>query len=285
LKTQLTRYERQRVSEAKTASAKVLGKEATGIRDKHDEELAKKISAKSGTPIATVRRLVKARHHGVLYPDVELQFDHLDDLVTVGAVMADPDRYVDETLADPIEGVDYGRCKAMVMSGDDGDLFIHSFAHGRGIYRLRHHLKSAKATLDNIADCTVDDAIAILAQAELEDDEEDQFAKFVSEKSKTSIRAVRARIKKKRAERRAKARESSMEAQGDGRIILRRPEPYGELTPVVTFLDELLANDGTQEPPMRNASGALVRVEEKEPWALHLLTSESANAGDNQASP
>ena len=29
---------------------------------------------------------------------------------------------------------------------------------------------------------------------------------------------------------------------------------------------------------MRNASGAIVRVEEKEPWALHLLTSDSANA-------
>ena len=66
-------------------------------------------------------------------------------------------------------------------------------------------------------------------------------------------------------------------------MILPRPEPHGELTPVVTFLDELLANDGSQEPPMRNASGALVRVEENEPWALHLLTSDSANTTEEQA--
>ena len=55
----------------------------------------------------------------MLFPDVELEFDHLG-IVTVGAVLADPDRYVGETLADPLEGIDYGRCKAMVMRGDDG---------------------------------------------------------------------------------------------------------------------------------------------------------------------
>ena len=43
-----------------------------------------------------------------------------------------------------MEGVDYGRCKAMVMRGDDGNLFIHSFAHGRSIYLLRYDLKLAQ---------------------------------------------------------------------------------------------------------------------------------------------
>jgi hypothetical protein len=118
----LTEYERHRVN---AMSAKALSKSAAEVRDKYDEELAQKISAKSGASIATARRLVKARHHGVLYSDVELQFDHLG-IVTVGAVMTDPDRYVGETLADPMEGVEYGRCKAMVMRGDDGVLFIHS---------------------------------------------------------------------------------------------------------------------------------------------------------------
>ena len=48
-----------------------------------------------------------------------------------------------------MEGVDYGRGKAMVMRGDDGALFIHSFAHGRGIYFLRHDLRSAKAAFEH----------------------------------------------------------------------------------------------------------------------------------------
>jgi hypothetical protein len=42
-----------------------------------------------------------------------------------------PDKFVGETLADPLEGVDYGRCKVKVMRAHDGALVIHSFAPWR----------------------------------------------------------------------------------------------------------------------------------------------------------
>ena len=113
----------------------------------------------------------------------------------------------------------------------------------------------------------------ILAQAELEEDELDEFATFVSETSGAGIRTLRARIKKERAERGRSGTRTFMEAKADGRIVLPRPEPDGELLPIVILLDDVLSNDKSTEPPMRNASGAIVRVEEKEPWALHLLTS------------
>lgn len=141
----LTEYERHGVGDAKRASAEVLGKSAAVIRSEHDKKLAEAISSKSGMPLLTALRLITARHRGVLFSDVELEFDHLGT-VTVGAVLADRDRFAGETLADPMEGVDYGRCKALVMKCDDGTLLIHSFAHGRCIYFLRHDLKSAKAT-------------------------------------------------------------------------------------------------------------------------------------------
>ena len=184
-----------------------------------------------------------------------------------------------------MEGIDYGRCKAMVMRDDDGALFIHSFAHGRSFYSLRHDLKSSKEAFEKIRGGTVDDAMLILAQAELQEDELEEFAKFVSEKAGAGIRPVMARIKKERAEREAEARKASIEAKADGRIIRPRPEPDGELLPEVSFLDEVLANNRSEEPPMRNASGAIVRLEEKEPWALHLLTSESANAAGEETGP
>jgi hypothetical protein len=277
----LSEYEHLRVNEAKAASAKALGKSAGEVRNKHDRELAKKISTRSGAPLATALRLVKARHRGVLYPDVELEFDRLG-LVTVGAVLADPDRYVDETLADPMEGVDYGRCKAKVMRGDGGNLLIHSFAHGRSIYFLRYDLKSAKAAFAQGPDAgTVDHAMAILAQAELEEEELDEFIRLVAKTAGVGIRPLTARIKKERTERAlalaTEARRASMESKADGRIVRPRPEPNGELSPIVSFLDEVLSNDQNEEPPMRNASGGLVRVEEREPWALHQLTSGSAN--------
>jgi hypothetical protein len=278
----LTEYERHCVSAAKAKSAKALGRSAAEVRNKHDKGLAEKISAKFGTPMATALRQVRARHRGMLYPDVELEFDHLG-IVSVGAVLADPDRYVGETLADPMEGLDYGRCKAMVMRGHDGNLLIHSFAHGRGIYYLRYDLKSAKGAFEQISGGgTVDHAVLILAQAELESDELDEFIRFISKTTGVGIRPLSARIKKESKERDSKARKASIEASmgsaAGGRIIRPRPEPDAELLPIVSFLDELLANDHNEEPPMRNASGALVRVEEKEPWALHQLTSDGANA-------
>ena len=278
----LSEYERHLVNEAKKESKKALGRSAAEVRNMHDKELAEKITAKSGTPAATALRLVQARHRGVLYPGVELEFDHLG-IVTVGAVLADPNRYVEETLADPMEGVDYGRCKAMVMRGHDGNLLIHSFAHGRGIYYLRYDLKSAKGAFEQVpGGGTVDHAMAILAQADIETDELDEFIRFVSKTTGVGIRPLSARTKKERKERDSNAHkasiEASMELTAGGRIVRTRPEPDGELLPIVSLLDDLLANDDNEEPPMRNASGAIVRVEEKEPWALHLLTSEGANA-------
>jgi hypothetical protein len=55
---------------------------------------------------------------------------------TVRAVLADPDNYVLQTLADPLEGVAYGRGKAKVFRRPDGQLMINSFAHGGIRYRL-----------------------------------------------------------------------------------------------------------------------------------------------------
>ena len=69
-----------------------------------------------------------------------------------------------------------------------------------------------------------------------------------------------------------------MASNAEGRIIRPRPEPDGELLPTVEFLDQLLASDQQEEPPMRDASGNLVEVRVREPWALHQLTADGTNA-------
>ena len=51
-------------------------------------------------------------------------------------VVAEPDKYVGEALADPLEGVRYGRNKAKVYRQYNRELIIHSFAHGGINYRL-----------------------------------------------------------------------------------------------------------------------------------------------------
>jgi hypothetical protein len=276
----LTEYERQRVEEAKAVSAEALGKASAEIRTQHDRTLAEQISAKSGMPIISASRLVAARHRGVLLPHLDLDFDHLG-IVSVAAVLADPDRFIGETLADPLEGADYGRCKAKVMPGDDGGLLIHSFAHGRALYLLRYDARSAKAAIAQApVDGLIDHAMAIWSTTEMEADELQDFVTAVAKKAGTSVQAVRARIAKERREREEAERKKVVASGGDGRLIRPRPARDGELTPTTKFLDELLASDQREEPPMRDASGHLVEVRVREPWALHLLTADGANAAE-----
>ncbi len=280
----LSEYQQHLVREGKAISVDKLNSAATEIRERHDRELAAKITTKPDVTERSAQRQVKARHRGILLPNIELQFDDLD-AETVGAVLAAPDKFVGETLADPLEGVDYGRCKAKVMRAPDGGLVIHTFAHGGGLYHLRHDARSAKAALaEAVAELTdatpagvVDDAMLILAVSELEPDELAGFAKTVAEAADLPVSAVKARMGKERRARLQLQQQAALDAEADGRIIRDRPEPDGELTPTVTFVDELLAADKTEEPPMRDASGDLVEVRVQEPWALHELNSDTTN--------
>jgi hypothetical protein len=274
----LTDYERHLVTEAKATSAEALGSAAVEIRARHDKALAETISHKSGMPVVTALRLVTARHRGVLLPYIELDFDHLG-MVSVVDVLADPDRFIGETLADPLEGAAYGRAKAKVLRADNGELLIHSFAHGRGIYHLRHDARSAKAAIAQVpTNAVVDFAMTILAMTDLEVDELEDFAKTVAKVASVGVRAVMARINKERKERETATQKAAMVSSADRRIVRPRPEYDGELLPIVKFLDEVLASDQREEPPMRDASGNLVEVRVREPWALHLLTADGTNA-------
>jgi hypothetical protein len=61
---------------------------------------------------------------------------------TVEQVIADPDRFINKTLADPHEGPSYGRGKAIIYRRRNGSLLVHSFAHGGVSYSL---IKGAKS--------------------------------------------------------------------------------------------------------------------------------------------
>jgi putative DNA primase/helicase len=55
---------------------------------------------------------------------------------TVADVIAAPAKYAGKTLADPLEGLSYGRGRAILYNNSDS-LIIHSFAHGGANYQLR----------------------------------------------------------------------------------------------------------------------------------------------------
>jgi hypothetical protein len=120
--------------------------------------------------------------------------------------------------------------------------------------------------------------MATLAESELEEDELAEFVETVAKIAKVGIRAVKARINKERKERETARRKAMIASSADKRTVRPRPEPDGELLPTVRFLDAKLASDQGVEPPMRDASGNLVEVRVREPWALHLLTADGTNA-------
>jgi hypothetical protein len=63
-------------------------------------------------------------------------------------LLADPSRFEGETLADPLEGIEYGRCKARIMRRGNGSVWINSFAHGRTVYELKIDYSAAKAEIE-----------------------------------------------------------------------------------------------------------------------------------------
>jgi hypothetical protein len=125
--------------------------------------------------------------------------------------------------------------------------------------------------------------MAILAATEMEADELEDFVATVAKTAGIGVRAVKARIAKERRGREQAARKTALPSGGDGRVTRPCPAPDGELLPTTKFLDEVLASDQREEPPMRDASGNLVEVRVQEPWALHLLTADGTNAAVEDA--
>ena len=104
-------------------------------RAKTRDKLIVRRMTEAGVSKNAAERYVDSRLEGKLSPDTVLPFDD-DEFAgcTVGDVLADPARFEGATLADPLEGVDYGRCKAKIFRRADGTPWIHSFAHGRTVY-------------------------------------------------------------------------------------------------------------------------------------------------------
>ena len=111
-----------------------LAPDRAKARDQFIATQTEHIVTRTGCTMDAARRTVERQCDGVLHPDVVLPFDDADLAgCTVGNVLAEPEKFVGATLADPLEGIGYGICKAMIMRRADGTPWIHSFAHGRTV--------------------------------------------------------------------------------------------------------------------------------------------------------
>jgi hypothetical protein len=186
----LTVLEKDKLARLKGREAQRLAPDSAAARAKYIKEKAAQLAQRAGMTQAAAVEIIARQCNGVLLPDVVLPFDDPGLAgVTVGAVLADPERFVGETLADPLEGVAYGTGKAKIMRRTDGAVWIISFAHGRTTYELR--LDAVRAGMDK-ADKgdVVKTFVALAIAAELNDVETEELLDHAAERSGLGKRAI-----------------------------------------------------------------------------------------------
>jgi hypothetical protein len=286
----LTLVERAALAELRRAETARLKREADQARSSFIAYQAERIITRTECTREAAERIVERQIAGVLLPDVVLPFD-TEELAgsTVGDVIRDPTRFVGATLADPLEGVDYGQCKAKIMRRDDGygTLWINSFAHGRTTYELKCDAKFIEAAIDA---CEPKDANALLVRlivsSAITADEEIALRDLCGKKSDTKPRPLSARIKAARQEQAERRAEAAMEAfelrSRDRRISIPVPSPDAERLPILAALDDVLGLDNSPSRVMRDLEGYPVEVRVRPPAsALHELTSDTTNIDDD----
>jgi len=220
---------------------------------------------------------------GVLRPDVVLPFDE-EELAgcTVGDVLANPERFVGATLADPLEGVEYGRDKAMIMRRDDGTPWIHSFAHGRTIYKLKHDATSVREAMEKAEKGDVVRTFTRLdAAADLDEVELAELRQLAKELSGIGLRVIDAALKSERqqqAEQDAEAARAYRAARRqDPRPHIRSPLPDEPFGPVMVVLNEVIGKVIAASPPSRDIDDDAMRVRKLPVPNTHAFSSSEVN--------
>jgi hypothetical protein len=263
-----------------------LAPAAAQARETFIEEQTEKLVKRTGMSKRDATRVIECQIGGTLLPDLELPFD--DDALagkTVADVLKNPGKFVGATLADPLEGVDYGTCKAKVMRRADGTLWINSFAHGRTTYDLKLDARTIRAALEKATkDEVVAQFIDLALKADLDAVELEQLLGLAAERSGQgarvigrTLKAARAKAEASNAEHERKRRQAE---RTDPRPAVPAPAIDAPWLPQMQLLDDVLGTLNIAEPPMRNIDGMLTQCRMRTPVAMHAFSSAAANSED-----
>jgi hypothetical protein len=282
----LTVAEKSRLQERKAKSAYRLEGERAKTRRAFITARAKELATRKGISIKEATPIIMRQCEGVLLPDVVLPFDD-PELAgsTVADVLADPDKFEGATLADPLEGVDYGQCVAKIMRRTDGSMWIHSFAHGRTVYELKLDAAAVRALLERAGKEVVAKLFIELAMAaDLDDGELEQLRNFVAEKTELGRRTLNALFKAaraKKAEQRAKERRGrQMAERRDPRPRIAVPQTDQDWLPQIAIINDVLGSSRASRPPMRNIDGTMTRARKLSLPNLHAFAHSEPGSND-----
>ena len=279
----LSIVERSRLDELKARERERLAPEMAKAREAFVEAQARKLVARTGMSEKAARQVIVRQCEGVLRPDIVLPFDD-PELAgrTVGDVLANPELYEGETLADPLEGVAYGRCVAKVMRRADGTPWIHSFAHGRTIYELKHDATSVRKAMEKAAK---DDVVATFARlaagADLDAVELAELRQLAKKLSGIGLRAIDAALKaaqQQQAAQNAKAARARQAARRqDPRPQIRSPFPDDPWLPQMDVLNEVIGGVIAARPPARDIDDDAMRMRKLPVPNTHAFSQSEVN--------
>jgi hypothetical protein len=161
---QLALVEQHALAKLKAAASQRLLPARTKAREAYVASQAQQLAKRTGCTTEEAARAIEQQCRGVLLADIALPFDDTEfDGMTVADVLSEPARFDGATLADPIEGIDYGRAKAKVLRHADGTPWIRSFAHGLTTYRLKYDHRAVRLRVEQATDTNVIDTFVRLA--------------------------------------------------------------------------------------------------------------------------
>jgi hypothetical protein len=261
----LTLAEAAKPGEIKAKRKRALAGEATRVRTAYITSRAEQLARRTGIAPQAAAHIIARQCDGVLLPDLELPFDD-EELAgcTVGDTLADPARFEGATLADPVEGVDYGRCCAKIMLAADGTPWIHSFAHGRAIYQLRYDAAATRKLLEQTQDAVVLDLLIRLdARAEISEVELEDLIRYLKQRTGNNIPTMKRMVseaRKGRAARRAQEqRERRLAERDDARPQLSCPAFDAPWLPIMEMILEIVGQAAPARKIKRDIEGVATR--------------------------
>jgi hypothetical protein len=282
----LTIVEQAQLKKLRAKEQHRLAPDAAKARDTFISQQSKRLAKRPGMSFESAKRAIARQCVGTLLPGLVLPFDD-EDLAgaTVADVLADPARFEGATLADPLEGTEYGRCKAKIMRRADGSPWIHSFAHGRTVYELKYDARAVQAALKDMASADVPDAfVRLVLTADMDEAEIEELRNIAHERSGIGKRALDAKLKRARQEQamhQATAiRERRTAERQDPRPYLEAPLVDAERVPIMTAIDDVLGSQRRPEPPFRDAEGRPTEVRCRAPIMLHEMLNVGTNPGE-----
>ena len=271
----LTIAETAQLRELKAKWAHRLAGESAKVRTAFVAKQAKRLAETHRISMKEAMRTIARQCEGILLPDLVLPFDDPDFAgCTVAEVIADPDKFEGATLADPLEGIDYGVCKARVMRRGDGTIWIHSFAHGRTVYELKLNAAAVRAAMERAdKEAVVQLLIELVVVADLDDEEIESLRNLAAEKSGINRRTVtgmlKATFEKKAAQHEQEMRICRLAERQDSRPLIEVPPFDAPWLPQVQTINDVLGPSTASEPPARDIDGVASRARKLALPGLH----------------